>query len=121
MSRAPLKELTMPNTIAAWRRLPMLVRFLICHASLGFGLAAVFVGALVAFDPQDAGTLLLTAAGHWWPALVLWFFTGLTFGSVQIGVATMLLAHGDPPPRRGTGAPVTLAPVLLRVRAVRRR
>jgi hypothetical protein len=116
----------MPNPIAAWRRLPILVRFLVCHGSLGFGVAAVFVGALLWFDPQDAGTLLLTAAGHWWPALVLWFFTGLTFGSVQIGVATMLLAQADTPPRRGTGAPATLAPtllapVLLRVRAGRRR
>ena len=112
----------MPNVIAVWRRLPMLVRFLVRHGALGFGLAAVFVGALLAFDPQDAATLLLTAAGHWWPVVVLWFFTGLTFGAVQIGVATMLLARRDPPrPTRGSGAPVSLAPALLRVRGPRRR
>ena len=112
----------MRNLIAAWRRLPMLVRFLISHGALGFGLAAVFVGALLAFDPQDTGTLLLTAAGHWWPVMVLWFFTGLTFGAVQIGAATMLLAQREPPrPTRGSGAPATLAPALLRVRAMRRR
>lgn len=34
--------------------------------------------------------MLLRGAGHWWPAVLLWFFLGLTFGSVQIGVATML-------------------------------
>ena len=112
----------MRNLIAAWRRLPMLVRFLVSHGALGFGLAAVFVAALLAFDPQDAATLLLTAAGHWWPVVVLWVFTGLTFGAVQIGVATMLLARRDPPrPTRGSGAPVSLAPALLRVRGPRRR
>jgi hypothetical protein len=112
----------MRNLIAAWRRLPKLVRFLVSHGALGFGLAAVFVGALLAFDPQDAATLLLTAAGHWWPVVALWLFTGLTFGAVQIGVATMLLARRDPPrPPRGGGAPATLAPVLLRARAMRRR
>jgi len=112
----------MPNFIAVWRRLPKLVRFLFAHGALGFVLGAVFVAAPLAFDTQDAGTLLLTAAGHWWPVVVLWFFTGLTFGAVQIGVATMLLARHEPPrPTRGSGAPATLAPVLLRARGPRRR
>lgn len=112
----------MPNFIAVWRRLPKLVRFFFAHGALGFALGAVFVGALLVFDPQDAGTLMLTAAGHWWPVVVLWVFTGLTFGAVQIGVATMLLARRDPPrPPRGPRAPATLAPVLLRVRGSRRR
>jgi hypothetical protein len=54
--------------------------------------------------------------------VALWFFTGLTFGAVQIGVATMLLARRDPPPPpRGGGTPATLAPALLRARATRRR
>jgi hypothetical protein len=112
----------MSQLVAAWRRLPMLVRFLVAHGALGFVLGAVFVAALLAFDPQDAATLLLTAAGHWWPVVVLWFFTSLTFGAVQIGVATMLLARHEPPrPMRGSGAPATLAPALLRVPGRRRR
>lgn len=107
----------MPNPIMAWRRLPMLVRFLLRHAAIGFALAAIFVAAILVLDPQDARALLVGGAGHWWPALVLWFFTGLTFGAVQIGAATMLLDHADPPrPRRGRGAPAELVPVLLRVR-----
>jgi MFS family permease len=107
----------MPNPIMVWRRLPKLVRFLVCHAAVGFALAAIFVGAILLLDPQDAGTLLMTAAGHWWPAVVLWFFTGLTFGAVQIGAATMLLEHAEPHrPHRAGGAPAGLVPVLLRVR-----
>ena len=110
----------MPNPPKAWRRLPMLVRFLLCHAAIGFALAAIFVAAILLFDPQDARALLMSGAGHWWPALALWFFTGLTFGAVQIGAATMLLDHADPPrPRHGRGAPADLVPVLLRVRGRR--
>jgi hypothetical protein len=53
--------------------------------------------------------------------VVLWFFTGLTFGAVQIGAATMLLEHAEPPrPRGGQGVPHGLVPVLLRVRSRRR-
>ena len=112
----------MSKLVAAWRRLPKLVRFLVAHGALGFVLGAVFVAALLASDPQDAATLLLTAAGHWWPVVVLWFFTSLTFGAVQIGVATMLLARQDAPrPPRGPRAPATLAPVLLRVPGRHRR
>ena len=113
----------MPNLLArpaaAWFRLPMLVRFLICHAALGFVIAAVAVAAFVLADPNGAGGILLHAAGHWWPVVALWFFLGLTFGAVQIGAATMLLADRPDPPRPRGNAPVTpmvLAPALARAR-----
>ncbi len=93
--------------VPAWSRLPMLVRFLICHAALGFVIAAIAVAAFVLADPGGAGGILLNAAGHWWPVVALWFFLGLSFGSAQIGAATMLLADRlDPPGPRGN-APVT--------------
>lgn len=113
----------MPNPAESWRRLPALVRFLIGHGALGFVISAVFVGALLLLDPQDAGTLLTTAAGHWWPAVVLWFFTGLSFGAVQIAMATMLLEDGEEAgrPRGGSGAPSTARLVPVRLRAGRRR
>ncbi|WP_237216889.1 hypothetical protein [Falsiroseomonas oryziterrae] len=108
----------MPSLPEAWRRLPTPVRFMACHAATGFGISALFVGALLLTNPGDAGTLLLTAADHWWPAAVLWFFIGLTFGSVQLGTAVMLLGErAEPPrPRGGSGAPVGLVPIRLRVR-----
>ncbi|MGG5810169.1 hypothetical protein [Falsiroseomonas sp. CW058] len=108
----------MPPFVAPWRRLPEPVRFLLRNGAVGFVLSALLVGALLAADPGDARRLLLEGAGHWWPAVVLWFFAGLTFGGVQIGAATMLLASADDRPRhprRGTGVPV-LAPVPVRAR-----
>jgi hypothetical protein len=115
------KELPMRSAARAWRDTPKLVRFLLCHAAVGFGLAAVFVAGFVLADPHGAGGVLLGAAGHWWPALVLWFFVGLTFGSVQIGAATMLLGERKDPPRRGGGTRlIALVPVPIPVRARRR-
>jgi hypothetical protein len=109
----------MRNPIETWRRQPRIVRFLLCHVAVGFGVAAVFVGGFVAADPNGAGTVLLTAADHWWPVVALWGLMGLTFGAAQIGAAMMLLANGDgPAPRRGTLMP---APALLRARSVRQR
>lgn len=97
-----------------WRRSPRLVRLMLVHGATGFALSAVALAVLLLADPGHARGLLLAAAGHWWPAVLLWFFLGLTFGSVQIGVATMLLAEPDPP-QRPRGRPV-LVPVAIPVR-----
>lgn len=96
-----------------WNALPKLVRFLILHGALGFLASAVLVGALLAADPGHARRLLLESAGHWWPALLLWFFAGLTFGSVQIGAAVMLLGHDDTT-GGGTRRRAALRPVPVR-------
>ena len=89
----------MRNPAETWRRQPRLVRFLVSHVVVGFGVAAVFVGGFVAADPNGAGTVLLTAAGHWWPVVALWGLTGLTFGAVQFGAAMMLMAERGRPLR----------------------
>ena len=106
----------MSSPIKAWRRWPAIVRFLIRNVATGFGIAALFVGALVAVNPNGAGTVLLTGADHWWPVVALWFFTGLTFGAAQIGFATMPTT-GPRKLRRHIGAP---APLAIPVRAGRR-
>lgn len=100
----------------AWRCLPILVRFLLSHAAIGFGIAAIATTAFVLADPGGAGGILLTAAGHWWPVVVLWFFLGLTFGSAQIGAATMLLADrpAKPRPPGGGGRAPALVPIPVR-------
>jgi hypothetical protein len=99
---------------------PELVRFLVRHAAVGFAISAAFVGLILAADPNGLGTLLAGAAGHPMPLVLLWFFCGLTFASVQIGAAVMLLGEDDGG-GRGRRSPVappglTLRPVPVRVR-----
>lgn len=65
------------------------LRGLALHVAAGFGIATVFVLALLWTDPGGLAGLLLRAAGHPWPLALLWFFTGLTFGAVQVGIAVM--------------------------------
>jgi hypothetical protein len=67
--------------------MPALLRFLLLHAAVGFGLSALMVAFLLWADPGGLAGLLLRAEGHPWPLLLLWFFGGLTFGAVQLGVA----------------------------------
>ena len=76
--------------------MPSLVRFLLLHAAIGFGLAALFVLALVLADPGGVGTLLRRAPSSPGPVLLLWLFTGMTFAAVQFGAAVMLLEHAEP-------------------------
>jgi hypothetical protein len=97
----------MSRRIEAWHRLPEIVRFLIGTAATGSGTAAVFVGALVVMNPNSAGTVLLTAAHHGWPVVALWFITGLTFATIQMGGARK---------RRPVGDTMALTPVAIRAR-----
>jgi hypothetical protein len=104
-----------------WRKLPVGVRFMLLHGLVGFGLAALFVGAVLAADPGGVGTLIRREGGV--PVIaLLWFFTGLTFGSVQIGAAVMLQDGRDAGPRPGRRlrAPGFSALVPVATRAGRR-
>ncbi|MFG1423806.1 hypothetical protein [Roseixanthobacter liquoris] len=76
--------------------MPKLVIFLAKHAALGFAIAAAFVGGLVALDLGHLRTLLAGSGEAWLPAFVLTFAMGLTFSSVQMGVAVMLLGEDEP-------------------------
>jgi hypothetical protein len=64
---------------------------MLLHGLVGFGLASLFVAALWWADPGGVAGVLARAPGHPGPLVLLWFFCGLTFGGVQIAVATMLL------------------------------
>lgn len=106
--------------------MPHLVRFLLRHAAIGFGVACVFVALLLALDAHGLRTLMVRGADGWLAAGVLTFAMGLTFGSVQMGVAVMLLTARDEggrgrrrPTRRSPAAahlagPLTPVPVPAR-------
>jgi hypothetical protein len=79
--------------------MPNLVRFLLLHAAIGFGLAALLVMGLLLADPGGA-SVVLRASGDPVPMLLLWLFTGMTFAAVQFGAAVMLMEQREPAPVR---------------------
>jgi len=102
--------------------MPVLVRFLALHAAIGFGVAALLVAAILLADPGGLGALLRREGVF--PVALLWFFLGLTYGSVQMGAAVMLLPHGpkgDRGHRALTGVPAAWRLVPARVGARARR
>ncbi|MCB4823358.1 hypothetical protein [Roseicella aerolata] len=98
-------------------KLPVAVAFLLRHAAIGFGLAALLILALFWANPGGVAEVLRRAPGHPWPALLLWFFCGLTLGAVQIGVAVMLEDRPPDDDERGGGR---REPVPVPVLAARR-
>lgn len=72
-----------------------LVRLFVVNTLLGFGASTIFVAALLVANAGGLATLI--AQQDLWPVvLLLWFFAGLTFASVQMGVAVMNLAERGP-------------------------
>lgn len=109
--------------------MPAHVLFLARHALIGFALAACFVGAMAWFDIAGLRTLAAKSDSTLVAFPVLTFFLGLTFASVQMGAAIMLLPHDDGKGGGGGGStrvaawlvrafgpPATLAPVRAGVR-----
>lgn len=78
--------------------MPFLVRFLVTHAVVGISLAVALVGAMVGFDVAGLGKLAHTEDGML-GLVLLTFGLGVTFGSVQMGFAVMLMSDGEEPPR----------------------
>lgn len=75
--------------------MPPLLRFMLSHAAIGFALAFVFVGALLGADVSGLRTLLLASDIGWLALALLTFFSGLTFASVQMGLAVMMFGEDD--------------------------
>lgn len=104
--------------------MPAHVVFLARHALIGFALATAFVGVMAWFDIASLRTLAAKSDSTLVAFPVLTFFLGLTFASVQMGAAIMLLPHDEKSGGGGGGSsrlvawlahtfgpPATLAPV----------
>lgn len=101
--------------------MPHLVRFLLRHALVGLVLAVLFVGALLAFDIARLGSLIAASPTGMIAVLVLTVSVGITFASVQMGFAIMLLADREEDDSDGRRDPIARllparAPVALRHR-----
>lgn len=79
-----------------------IARQILLHLGAGFGIAAIFLGALLATD-EALARLLLGAAEAPLPLLLLWLFTGLTFAMAQFALGLGGRPDAD---ARGLGAAV---------------
>jgi hypothetical protein len=75
--------------------MPTLVKFMLRHALIGYAVAIVFVGAILALDVGGLATLVRTSNFGLLAVALLTFFTGLTFASLQMGMAVMSLKGED--------------------------
>lgn len=99
--------------------MPFLVRFLLRHAAIGIAVAALFVALLVAFDVAHLASLFAHSPDGWLALGVLTVALGITFGSVQMGFAVMLMDDEDGPPSGRRARLTRLVPKLARVHARR--
>ncbi|MCF4164773.1 hypothetical protein L2U69_03860 [Zavarzinia compransoris] len=84
-----------PNRRRSEGRVPPLVALLIRNAALGFCVAIVFVAAMLLADVGGLGTLVVRSPDGVIAVFALTFATGLTFGSVQMGIAIMQLGEEE--------------------------
>ncbi len=75
--------------------MPFLVKFMFRHALIGGAMAIVFVAVLLALDVGGLATLIKTSRFGLMAVALLTFFTGLTFGSLQMGIAIMSMKSED--------------------------
>ncbi len=97
-----------------------LVRYLALHAAGGFVMAGLFVWGLMANDVAGLWTLVSQSGSGLLATAMLTAFTGLTFASVQMGIAIMMLGgRKDEDGRRLP--PGSLQPIRVRARTQPRR
>lgn len=89
--------------------MPKLVRLFILHGALGLGLGVAFTALLLWLDVAGLGRLVAASPQGWLAAAMLAWFSGITFGGAQIGIAVMRL--GDDGGGGGGGRHSPAAPV----------
>ncbi|PWE33301.1 hypothetical protein DDZ14_05825 [Maritimibacter sp. 55A14] len=80
--------------------MPRLVKLFIFHGFIGVVLGAVFTGMLLWFNVANLGHLVTHSPEGWLAVVMLVWFSGITFGGVQIGIRVMGMAE---PEEDGTG------------------
>lgn len=81
--------------------MPRLIRLYIQQCLVGFGLSAVFVGALLWADVANLRHLITGSSVGVMAGGLLWLFNGLVFAGVQFGITVMRMAEDDTPPSGG--------------------
>jgi hypothetical protein len=73
--------------------MPELVRLYIRQVVIGFGIAGVFVGLLLALDVAGLRGLVWRSPDGWLALFLLFFFNGLVFAGVQFAISVMGMAE----------------------------
>ena len=100
--------------------MPHFVKFLAYHAALGFAFAIFFVLTLIVFNIANLRELMLHSDQKWIALFVLTFFMGLTFASVQMGIAIWRIGKDDDDDDPGGKGPkIPLADQFLQTRMIK--
>lgn len=101
--------------------MPKLIRLYITNVCTGFGLSAIFVGALLWFNVANLWGLISGSDVAVLAVFMLWFMNGIVFAGVQFALAVMNLADKDDNPRGGTpiAAEFKLARAVVRAKSGR--
>ncbi len=75
--------------------MPAHVKFLFRHALIGFLIGLIAAALMVIEDVFNIGTIIEASSDRWLAFSLLGFLFGLTFASVQMGFAIMLLGEAD--------------------------
>ncbi|MCF6445150.1 hypothetical protein [Nereida sp. MMG025] len=96
--------------------MPQLIRVYIQQCLIGFGISAVFVALLLAFDVKGLWTLISNSPDGVLAVIMLFMMNGIVFAGVQFGIHIMLMAGKDEDDhdRDGRGP---LIPIALPVRS----
>ena len=79
--------------VGGYRRLPLLIRFLLRHLALGSAAGFVFGYLLLRFNVAGLGGLMAGPGGGALPLFLYFFGLVVTFGSVAMGIAVMGLGR----------------------------
>lgn len=100
--------------------MPQLIRLYIVQVLAGFGLAALFVGALLVYNVANLWHLVSTSPVGWIAVAMLFFANGIVFAGVQFAISIMRMAEEDGPTGGRRQPRVTGEPVRVTAEAVKR-
>lgn len=96
--------------------MPKLIRLYITQVAIGFVVAAVFVGLLLALNVANLRHLITGSESGLIALGMIWFMNGIVFAGVQFAWAIMSMAEKPKGPRGGTPVAVELEPVRIEAR-----
>ncbi|MFC0281699.1 hypothetical protein ACFOHK_09395 [Falsigemmobacter intermedius] len=93
--------------------MPKLVRMYLINVATGFGIAAMFLAAMLWTDVAGLGRLVTQSPQGWIAGLMIFMGSGTLFAGVQFAIRIMAMAEDEPRGPRG-GLRQQLVPIPVR-------